>query len=140
MMNKKGQMISNIIMLSIAVVLVAYLSIPQIQESTLTKDGSQTLTYNTAPTSKNFTLTSTPVTSGSIALTGLVEGTNYSILDSANGLINVNATNNVTSTATYDYEGSRYLSSTSDRALYGVLITIFIVGLLYAGAKMFGLA
>lgn len=139
-MNKKGQMINNIIMLSIAVVLVAYLSIPQIQESTQTKASTQTLTYDTAPINNNYTLTNTPIVSGSISLTGLTEGRNYTILDSANGIININATQNITSTASYNYEGDRYIDSVSDRVLYGVLITIFIVGLIYAGAKMFGLA
>ena len=143
-MNKKAQigLISSIIMLTIGVVFVAYLFIPQVQESTNTKDASDTLIHTANDTTnKTFTLENTPVVSGSLSISGLTLSTNYTVdYDTAvvTLLANYSATNNYT--AIYEYTGSRYIDSTTDRALMGVLITVAIAGLLYWIARTLGLA
>ena len=140
-MNKKGQLtVASIITVSLGLIILAYLFIPQIQQSTVSQSSTpQTLNYNTAPNKANFTLTNVPIDSGTLSLTGLTLGVNYSILSSTTGLININATNNITSTANYKYYTSRYLDSASDRTLYAVLITVAIAGAIYMIARMFGM-
>ena len=137
-MDKKGQFfVGTIIMLTIAVVFVAYLSIPQIQESG-DFDFSESITKTNATANETFTLTHYPVLTFSIS--GLTETTNYTLTDATGVLILNDDTANKTYTAVYTYEGSRYIDSATDRTLFFVLITIFIVGLVYKGAEMFGLA
>lgn len=138
-MNKKGQIsIAGIIILVLSIILVANLLIPQVKNTTDLSDGRQTITYNTAPIQKNYTLTNTPVTSGSVALTGLTQNINFSVLNYDTGLINVNATNNVTSTATYTYAGTSYLTSTGDRAVMAVVTLGALIGVLYFVFTTFG--
>jgi hypothetical protein len=136
-MNKKGQaFVSIIIMITIAIVFVAYLSIPQIQESG-DFDFSESIVKTNATANETFTLAHFPVIDFSIS--GLTETTNYTLTDATGVLILNNETLNTTYTAVYNYEGSRYIDSSTDRALFFVLITIFIVGIVYKGAEMFGL-
>lgn len=136
-MNKKGQaFVGTIIMITIAVVFVAYLSIPQIQESG-DFDFSESIVKTNATANETFTLTHFPVIDFSIA--GLTETTNYTLTDATGVLILDDGTANKTYTAVYNYEGSRYIDSATDRALFFVVATIFIVGLVYKAAEMFGL-
>jgi hypothetical protein len=136
-MNRKGQaVVGTIIMLTIAVVFVAYLSIPQIQESG-DFDYSESLTKLNASNNETYTLTHFPVLDFSID--GLTEDTNYTLTDETGVLILNDQTANTTYTAVYNYEGSRYIDSVTDRALYFVLITIFIVGIVYKATEMFEL-
>lgn len=137
MLNKKGQMVSGIIMAVLAVIIVAYLAIPQIQESG-SFSSSESITKVNATANETFNLTHFPLLTVSIA--GLTEGTNFSIVNADAGRIMLfNNTLNTTYTASYTYEGSRYIDSATDRTLFFVLITIFLVGLLYKIAEVFGL-
>ena len=137
-MDKKGQaFVGTIIILTIAVVFVAYLSIPQIQESG-DFDYSESLTKLNASNNETYTLTHFPVIDFSIS--GLTEDTNYTLTDATGSIMFIGgASANNTYTAVYTYEGSRYIDSATDRVLFFVLITIFIVGIVYKGAEMFGL-
>ena len=137
-MNKKGQaFVGTIIMLTIAVVFVAYLSIPQIQVSG-DFDFSESLTKLNASNNETYTLTHFPVIDFSIS--GLTETTNYTLTDETGSIMFLaGKSTNGTYTAVYNYEGSRYIDTIQDRALFFVLITIFIVGLVYKAAEMFGL-
>ena len=140
-MDKKAEFsIPAILMISIGAILVAYLFIPQVQQSTNTFDGSDSLVKAVYNANETFSLSNTPLVASSLSISGLTLTTNYTV-DYNAGTVRINdVTKNKTYTAVYEYVSSRYIDSASDRVLYGVLITLAIVGLLYMIARLFGLA
>lgn len=141
-MNKKGLgYIAPIIMITISILLSAYLLIPQVKDVTDTKSAVQILQDTNATINQTFTLDNTPMVDDSLTITGLTVNTNYTIdYDTATVILlaNYSAINNYT--ASYEYTSASYLDSASDRALFAVIVLAVIVGLIYGVFSIFNLA
>lgn len=141
---KANSLITGLILLVVAIMLVGAFTIPQIKTAVNSQSYSDSIVYQPRNATNNVSFTLTKTTSlqtGSLVITGLVLNTNYTI-DYTTGIVKIlaNTTNNATYTASYNYYESNYINTNStDRALYGFLAVLFIIGLIYATIKIFGL-
>lgn len=128
-------------MIVLGVVLVAYLLIPMIKNTTDAQAYRDSLTKVNASgvgTSENFTLTQTEMETGSLAITNLTLGPNYSI-DYTTAIVTLESnTTNWTYTASYNYYEPGYLQTAGERSLMAVGVVAVIVGLLVMLFQMFG--
>ncbi len=130
-------------MVVLGVVLVSYLLIPMIKNTTDAQAYRETLTKVNASgvgTSENFTLTRTEMETGSLAINNLTLGANYSI-NYSNAVVTLEInTTNWTYTASYNYYEPGYLETAGERSLMAVAVIVVIVGLLMMLFDMFGLS
>lgn len=138
--NKKGVVgyVAIIITFTIGALLLANLFIPQTTPFDTLTTTSENIVYATSPNAASFTLTNDEISS--VSLNGsLVSGTNFSITDADNGIIQVVNASNGTYAVSYSYEPDGYSDDSSTRAIGGILALAGIVGLLYFVFRGFGL-
>lgn len=140
--NKKGNVfVYGFIALTLGVVLLGSLAIPMVSTLYKTQDISEVLTLNDN-TATSLTYNISEVTSVYNS-TVTVDSTNYTVdLDADTIVLNdaVVIKNETDFTVAYSYYDPKYLGSASDRTLAGVITVALIIGLAYAGFKMFDLA
>jgi hypothetical protein len=143
-MNKKGSLALSIIVLTIAVVLLSALFIPQVTNVIRSNPYSDTYLKTIADANETTTLTYTnidyitSVTNGTIVLT---EGNNYTITSGVITFLGGQKTSDALSyTVAYNYFNRSYSLSAGEIALFSVVILGGIIGLIYALFKMFGLS
>lgn len=125
-------------MIVLGVVLVAYLLIPMIKNTTDSQIDQDTLIKVNATAWENFTLEKTPMESASLTITGLVVTANYTI-DYTTALVTINnATANASYTATYYYYEPGYLENAGERSLMAIGIIACMIGLLMFLFNLFG--
>jgi hypothetical protein len=141
-MNNKGNyLVLGFVALTIGVLLLGALAIP------VSKD-----LYTILPTSESLTLqldiaksTTQNISSFTALLNssgGTVPASNYTVSTSANTVTLDDAvlyTNNTIGVASYQYFPGNYLGSATDRTLASVIVVALIIGIAFAGFKMFNL-
>lgn len=133
-MNKKGnEYVVSIIILTLAVILVSTLLIPQVKNSVQSQSDSDTLSYTLNDTvNSSYTLQYTNLEAGSVSIAGLTENTNYT-LNTNTAVITILANKTATGSyiASYKYYSSGYLTNSGDRSLFAVVVLGAIIGLVY---------
>jgi len=143
-LNKKANFTAVIIGLFVtgilAVIFFTSAIVPQVKDSTNLMNFTESVTkvgavgaYMTA------NLTHYPIASGSIGITGLTLTNNYTIIDYNDGTINFTNTAAAAYDVYYLYEGSSYLDTPAERALFGVVIIAVMIGIAYFLFKGFNL-
>lgn len=132
MRNKKGSLVMTFIIAVLAVVLIAYLLIPMVKQSTDTQIISENLIKSGNYTiGQNITLTYVPLDNSTLRIDGLSTGSNYTLLSEDTGIIYFTNTANDTYTAYYSYYHTSYMDASGERALFAVVILAGVIGLLY---------
>lgn len=139
-MNKKGQIVMALLVGVLAVILIAYLLIPMVKQSTdeqitsesLVKSGNYTI-------GQNITLSDIPLDNSTLRIEGLSTGSNYTLLSADTGVIYFTNAENNTYTAYYSYYHTSYLDGAGERSLFAVVIIAGIIGLLYYLFKATGI-
>ena len=140
-MNKKGNVfVMGFIALTLGALLLGALALPQASTLYSTQKLGETLTLSTTPATTTQDLSAvTIVFNSSVTL----PATNYTSDATANTvtlLDTVKVGNNTAFTVEYSYFDARYLDSASERTLAGVIGLALLIGLVFAGFQMFGLA
>ena len=128
-------------MVVLGVILIAYLTIPMIKNTTQAQPYRDTLVKINASGvggPENTTLTKTDLVTNGLTISGLTLGANYSV-DYTNAVVTlaVNTTNG-TYTAGYTYYEPGYLTTAGERSLMAVGVVACIVGLLVFLFNLFG--
>jgi len=142
-MNKKANaMVMTFIVAVLAVMLLAYLLFPQVKQTVYgTSNTEELVVAYPIGTSQNLTLAHYPLMTGTLSVENLTlnPSGNYTILNEATGLVNFNNSANATYTATYYYQQTSFLSSSTERALMALVVIAGLVGLIVWLMKSFGL-
>lgn len=130
-------MIGGIISLILAVILVASFSLPVVRTGDTLTTTSESLVYANTSNNQTFTLANTP-TSASLSIVGLTLTDNYTVDYTAGTVKVLDGTVVATYSSTYSYEGSTYLTNTTERTLWSIMGLAFIIGLLMFVFVTFG--
>jgi len=145
-MAKKGQVftISAIITLTLIALLVANVFIPTAKEpSTLQSDVDVVShTYGGGDTVHTLekAVDGLVIVDGSVSIPGLTLSSNYTVNYSSGVVAILNATASGNYSVSYQYEPANYLSSASDRSVWGVVTLAALIGVAYLAFRIFGLA
>jgi len=139
-MNKKGNIaiIGGVILLILTIITITAVVVPIVKTTNTAQTTSEDIIYVNQSLNQTQILTNTDMESASLSITGLVLNTNYTIdYDTAN-LTFLDGTNADTYSVVYSYYDANYQTSATSRTLFGLLIVVLIFGLVYVGAKTFG--
>lgn len=130
-MNKKGNMVAGFFLLVLAVILIAYTTLPMLKQTTTSQPYTETLVKTSENgTAETETLTKDDLETGSVTITGLTVNSNYTVNYTAATIrFTANTTNN-SYTAYYNYYAPGYLEDSGDRSLMAVGVLACIIGLL----------
>jgi len=122
----------------LSVVLIAYLLIPMVKQSTDTQVSSYEFTKSTNySVAGTITLPNVPLDNSTLriehsnASASLSTGRNYTLLSTDTGQVSLTNTNVGTYTAYYSYYHTSYLDTAGQRSLMAVVIIAGIIGLMY---------
>ena len=144
-MNRKGM--SGVVMLVIgallAIILIANVLVPVVNQSRNLQTASENLVRNDAPNAQNVTLEQADnnlvLDSGSLSITGLTLTANYTV-DYDTGIVTFNSTtDNGTYASTYDYQAAGYLTNSTHRVVIGLTILASLLGIVVLIFKGFSL-
>lgn len=141
-MNKKGEaaFVMTFMVAVLAVLLLVYLLVPQVKNTTNSAFATQQYTH--AGADFNLTLANYPILNSSLSIQNLTLNPtgNYTLLDANRGVVRFNNSAAATYTINYTYYPTNYLTSSTDRNLMTLVILAGLVGLIYWLLKVFGLA
>lgn len=143
-MHRKGM--TGTVMLVIgallAIILVANVLAPVVDQSRAAQSTTESLARTTAPNFENDTLSkaaSYTLETGGLTITGLTLTTNYTV-DYTTGVVTFNnVTANGTYSATYGYYEASYLTNATHRTVMGLTILACLLGIVALIFKGFGL-
>jgi hypothetical protein len=128
----------TIIAVTVAVIIGSAVLIPMVKQTTSDVTYNENLVCGSGE-NQTDTLTMDNLVSGSLTITGLTLTTNYTV-NYTSGLVSfVNGTTPDTYPSEYSYYSATYIDNVSERALMGVIVLAFIIGIVAWLFMQFGM-